>query len=228
MRLRRLVCARNASSIGGHLDRRLGNISSRSRIAPFACMAALMSITVVALPSHADVIEAVWKAQQINFTYQAGSTFYTCEGLHNKLRAILKRVGARDTLVIRLRGSCGDMSTSVPVQITLESPVEATAENLRELTSYTGRDELLGKIRGEVPATEHDLPRFPATFQTVSFARDRSLKLAEGDCELVQQVRREVLQQLSVRVLYDGLGCSPFGNPGRPQLTVSALVAVTR
>ena len=58
--------------------------------------------------------------------------------------------------------------------------------------------------------------------------RDRSLKLGPSDCELVEQLRRDVLPHMSIHVEYERLRCSPvFGNIGQPQLRVAALVAVS-
>ena len=58
-------------------------------------------------------------------------------------------------------------------------------------------------------------------------SRDRRLKLGPSDCELVDQLRRDVLPRMSIRVEHDRLRCSAvFGNIGQPQLRVAALVAV--
>jgi hypothetical protein len=188
--------------------------------------AAILCVTATAALAATDApVEAVWKTQRVDFVYWADSSFYTCEGLRTKLRAILKSVGARDNLIIRVSSACGDMSFMIPVQITIQSPVEATEVSLQELTNHTVEDELIARVRNERLATVEDLPRFNAVVKEISFARDRSLRLAEGDCELVRQVRQQILPLLAVRVLYADLHCSPTGNVGRPRLTVAALVA---
>jgi hypothetical protein len=63
-------------------------------------------------------------------------------------------------------------------------------------------------------------------WKTISFTRSREMKLAPGDCELVLALRRQILQRMSVQVVTDRVSCSPFGNIGKPRLTVSALVPV--
>jgi hypothetical protein len=71
-----------------------------------------------------------------------------------------------------------------------------------------------------------ELPRFPATWKTVSM-KDQPLKLGPSDCELVEQLRRDVFPRMSIRVERDRLRCSvAFGNLGQPQLRVAALVAM--
>jgi hypothetical protein len=174
--------------------------------------------------ADAAVVEAVWKPQRINFVYHGYSTLYTCSGLQEKLEKILTTVGARDGSVQLRAYSCNDALSVARFQIALASPVEATAENVQELTSYDARDELVARVRGEQLTSAADLERFRAQWKTISFARSREMKLDRGDCELVRQLRRHILPRMSVQIVTDRVRCSPFGNIGPPRLTVSALV----
>jgi hypothetical protein len=122
---------------------------------------------------------------------------------------------------------CTDMVTHGRMEITLESPVVATPENIEALTTYDSKQELVARVRNEHLASAEDVQRFPAAWKTISMTRDRSLKLGPSDCELVEQLRRDVLPHMSIRVDYDRLRCSSvFGNIGQPQLRVAALVAL--
>jgi len=170
-----------------------------------------------------SVVEAVWKPQRINFVYRGYSTLYSCSGLQDKLQKILATVGARDHMELRAY-SCDDAMSIARFQIALASPVEATPENVQELTTYDTHDVLVARVRGEQLTSAEDLPRFPAVWKTISFARSREMRLDPGDCELVQQLRRHVLPRMSVQIVSDRVQCSAFGNFTRPQLTVSALV----
>ena len=178
-------------------------------------------------PSRAlQIVEAVWKVQSLSFAYSGYATVYTCDALLSKVRGILQTLGARDTLRIRSLG-CNDLVTHGRMEITLESPVEATPENIEALTTYDSKDQLVARIRNEHLAGAADVQRFPATWKTISMTRDRGLKLGPSDCELVEQLRRDVLPHMSIRVDYDRLRCSTvFGNIGQPQLRVAALVAL--
>ena len=119
------------------------------------------------------------------------------------------------------------MLTHGRMDITLESPVEATPENIRLLTTRDSTRELVARVRNEQLSSAADVHRFPATWTTVSMSRDRQLKLGPSDCELVDQLRRDVLLRMAIRVEYDRLRCSAvFGNIGQPQLRVAALVAL--
>jgi hypothetical protein len=192
------------------------------------CMAVLLltgSVAHAQSQPDAAVVEAVWKPQRINFVYRGYSTLYSCSGLQDKLEKILTTVGARDGVELRAY-SCDDAQSIARFQIALASPVEATPENVEELTSYDAHDALVARVRGERLATAEDVQRFPAEWKTISFARSREMRLAPGDCELVQQLREHVLPHMSVQIVTDRVHCSAFGNIGKPQLTVSALVPV--
>jgi hypothetical protein len=161
----------------------------------------------------------------MNFVYRGYSTLYSCRGLQAKLQKILTTVGARGGIELRAY-SCDDELSVARFQIALTSPVEATPENVEQLTTYDAHEELVARVRGERLATAEDLQRFPAVWKTISFARSREMKLAPGDCELVQQLRRHILPRMAVQIVNDQVRCSQFGNIGKPQLTVSALVPI--
>ena len=204
----------------------MGKMKGSGRWVDFARAALLLLAAGVAnaqSPADQTVVEAVWKPQRMNFVYRGYSTLYSCRGLQQKLEKILTSVGARGGIELRAY-SCDDELATAHFQIALTSPVEATPENVEQLTSYDARDELVSRVRGERLASAEDLQRFPAVWKTISFARSRQMKLAPGDCELVLQLRRHILPRMSIHVVSDQVRCSVFGNIGKPQLTVSALV----
>ena len=168
-------------------------------------------------------IEAVWQAHVMTFEYSGFDTRYTCQSLKRKLRTILRNVGARDGIKLRDYG-CEDLTGIARFQVAFESPVEATPENLATLTRFDSRDELVARVRGESLPTAEDVQRFPAVWKTVSFVRDRELRIAPGDCELVKQLRQQILARMSVQIVSDDVRCTSFGNIGKPRLTVAALV----
>ena len=202
---------------------------SRRLIAFARAAVLLLAAGVASAQAQPDppVVEAVWKPQRMNFVYRGYSTLYSCRGLQEKLEKILTTVGARGGIQMRAY-SCDDELAIARFQIVLASPVEATPENVQELTTYDSQDELVARMRGEQLASAEDLQRFPAVWKTISFARSREMRLAPGDCELVEQLRRHILPRMSVQVVSDQVRCSPWGNIGKPRLTVSALVPVTK
>lgn len=205
----------------------MGKKQAGGRLIAIACTAALLLTGVAHAHPQADgTVEAVWKPLRFNFVYSGYNTLYSCGGLQDKLEKILTSVGARAGSIELRTYSCDDASSIARFEIALASPVEATPQNVQELSSHDARDELVARVNGKRVATAEDLPRFPAVWKTISFARSREMRLAPGDCELVQQLRREILPRMSVQIVNDHLRCSAFGNIGRPQLVVSALVPV--
>jgi hypothetical protein len=208
------------------------NILSRVLCIAAVSLSVPLSSSAVARTPQPDpnkalqIVEAVWKVQSLTFAYSGYATVYSCDSLLEKVRDILQVLGARETLQIRSWG-CTDMVNHGRMEITLESPVEATPENIQALTTYDGTQQLVARVRNERLDRAEELPRFPATWKTVSMSRDRQLKLGPSDCELVEQLRRDVLPRMSIRVEQNRLRCSAvFGNIGQPQLRVAALVAV--
>jgi hypothetical protein len=196
----------------------------RTYIVKLAALLALAPAAVLANPTDEEVT-AVWKAQQVNFEYRGYSTTYSCRSLQDKLEIILRTVGAREN--VRLQSYVCDEHLSIArFQISMQSPVIASDENVRELTTHDSKDELVARVNGEQLPGAADLERFPAVWKEVSFARDRYMRLERGDCELVQQLRAQILPRMSVRIVKDRTNScsSAFGNIGSPRLTVSALV----
>ena len=196
-------------------------MAERASIGLVVIASLLASSGAVAAP---DYIPAIWKSQSLEFAYHGTTTAYSCSTLQRRLEAILRSVGARDTLSVVMQ-RCTDQADAY-VQITLESPVEATEANIAAATQSDSTKALIAKVRHQQLPTAENIERFPAEWRTVSMSRDRELKLESGDCELVEHLRREVFPRMSVRIVHDNLRCSvAFPNLGQPQLAVAALVA---
>jgi hypothetical protein len=169
-------------------------------------------------------IEAIWLPQVVNFTYQTDDNFYTCRSLWQKITGILAHLGARRTAPVD-RISCDDFAHTVRLQIALESPAEATPANLLAMTDYDSEDLLVARLRGKQLPSAGDIPRFPAAWTTRSL-RSADMDLTAGDCDLVHQLRKQVLPKLSVQVLNEPARCLPVLSRGgslRPKMKVRAL-----
>lgn len=196
-------------------------MAKRALVSVVAIASLLSNTAALAAP---DYVTAIWKSQSLEFSYHGAATAYSCSTLQRRLEAILRSVGARDTLSVVMK-RCADQADAY-VQITLQSPVEATDANIAAATQYDGTAALVAKVRNESLPTPENISRFPAEWKTVSMSRDKELRLESGDCELVKQLRRDVFPRLSIRIVHDNLRCSTaFPNLGQPQLSVAALVA---
>lgn len=199
------------------------NLPNRIAHSACACLALFAVLTAQSAELTQDPVEAVWRAQRLMFQYRSEGTMYSCDTLQQKIKVILRQLGARDQLRVR-RVMCRDFDRQAQLEVLMESPVVATAENIRDITLYDSEDELIARVRGMRLPSSEDLERFPAVWETISPRGPGSLRLQNGDCALVQQLRRQILPTMSVRVIKDinHVACSL---DERPRLTVLALVA---
>lgn len=196
-------------------------------LAWFATIATLPGAVMAASPADDAMIEAVWKPQEVRFVYHGSDTIYSCQGLLIKLERILLALGVRPDMEFR-RVTCHENIGVIQLQVSFKSPVPATEENINAMTAYDSKDRLLARVNGETLPAPEDVPRFAAVWKTVSFSSDRKMRLESDDCELVRQLRQQVLPLLSLQVTRDNVSCSPSGNVGPPRLKVVALVAAGR
>jgi len=201
------------------------NVLDRIAQSVWACLATFAVLTAEGSESPQDPVEAVWKTHSLVFHYRNEGRLYSCDVLEHKVEMILRRLGARDRIEVR-RVACRDLGGAAQIEVLMESPVIATAENIREITQYNSQDELIARVRGVQLASPEDLQRFPAVWETISFRRDRKLHLDARDCALVQQLRHQILPQMSVQVLrdIDRVDCTQAS----ARLTVQALVATVQ
>lgn len=120
---------------------------------------------------------AVWAPKELNFVYQGFTTNYSCDGLQDKMKKILLKLGARDDIQVRGWGC----------------------------TQLTGPDPFAGvRIRMNVlqPAGKQGGQAVPAHWQRVDLLADpddRDPVDAAGDCELVEQIKQKVLPLFATR-----------------------------
>jgi hypothetical protein len=190
-------------------------------------LAVSMMTLVASMPVHAETVDAIWKTHRVAFLFGSRTTAYSCGSLTERIASILRRVGAeRDVRVMAT--VCDDSVGFARIEVRFRSPVPATDENVVAVTHYDATQILGARVRGDSLPTAEDVERFPAEWQTVSFARNSKLKLAPADCDLVRQLLATVLSRMAIRVEKESLWCSEFGSAQRPRLTVTALVRTTQ
>lgn len=187
-----------------------------------------LALTALLLPlgSTAEVpsIDAVWKSQRATFVYAGQTTFYTCSALEQKLTLVLRVIGAHEDLTFDRR-ECKNNGRA-RLHVTFRSPIAATPENIRALTTYDTEQEIVARLNGVTLPTAEDLEHFPASWQSVSFAIDRRLRLSPADCEFVEHVRKQLLPHVAAQVVENRIFCTPGAHSVRaPNLKISALVA---
>jgi hypothetical protein len=157
-------------------------------------------------------VNAVWVEHDLRFTYFGYTTYYSCDGLRNKLEYVLEHVGARkDDLkvhVLCMNGSGPEYMPSVRIHVAM--PAEATPELLAKLAEGAPERELLARVRGRRDAADTATAQFPAVWRQVVFEGRRFKRIDPGDCELLEQLVEPVFKPIGVRVAPDSrLKCTP-------------------
>lgn len=156
----------------------------------------------VAQPSDAVAeVNAQWQAYDLSFHYFGLTTYYTCTGLEDRLEHLLRQMGAHSDIRVRATGCLGpdDISRSQLVRIRARMPVAPAGE---------GGDA------------------FTANRRVISLKTQSLSNQGAASCELLEQVRDQLLPKLNIQLVKDDLQCIP-GQPshiGR-SLQVQTLIA---
>jgi hypothetical protein len=157
----------------------------------------------------APVVNAVRVEREVELVYMGFTSYYSCDGLRDKVRRVLVDLGLGDGLKVSTRGCIRvtGPETMPSVRIVAQVPVEATPEVLAQLESEAGKRELVARAKGVAPAEA--TAQFPVRRRRVEFEADPLGDLQEGDCELVEQLRDRVFPKLGVKVVEDRTQCAP-------------------
>lgn len=174
-------------------------------------------------------VDAVWMEREILVTYMAFTSFYSCRGLRDKVTWVLGELGARPGFKVTTRGCVEVTGPEVmpAVRIVAALPVAATPEVLAELASGAAKRELAARATGQAPAAPEATDRFRAAPRRVEFASRPGGPLEDGDCELIEQLRDQVMVPLGAKIIDNGVRCVPRQvRPGAVRLTVEVLQPV--
>lgn len=132
----------------------------------------------------APEVTALWQAHDLRFHYFGLTTYYTCSGLEDRLEQILKELGAHSDVRVTATGCFGmnDIGKMLSARIRVRMPT----------------------VPGEAAADS-----FAATSKAVSLTTHRLGYMGAGDCELLEQVRDQLLPALKIQLVKDGLHCVP-------------------
>lgn len=142
---------------------------------------------------------AVWKEQHVEFVYMGRTSWYSCDGLRNKVRAMLLDLGARRDLQIVPLG-CGDDG---------RARVRPSALRLKIVFSSPALPDAAAK-----PLHEGDLAATDARFEEFTITSDAFRNMGIGDCELVQEFSHQLLTKLAARDVRQDIRCVPDQSSG--------------
>jgi hypothetical protein len=149
---------------------------------------------------------AVWTPKELRFVYLGFTSHYSCDGLRDKMRAILLQLGARPDFDIRAVPCSGDFGRpsefpGVTVKMNVLAPWDSTRANAA-------------------------VTPVPAHWKLVELSTDRDPLREAGDCELVEQVKSRVLPLFTTRNIEYRSTCIPNQlSVGGTQLKAEVLIA---
>lgn len=193
-------------------------------------MASVLALNAVAASaptsSGRDVIEAIWRVQDFDFTYRSARNFYDCDDLRASLGELLRTLGAHESVRIQMRCTGFGGIASYRAHISVAVAVEATDENIRAATRFDARERLVARLGGFTLPTAANVERFPAAWRSVAFSVSGQHRPNESDCELLSEVQQQIFPRLSVRSAAR-LYCLPWASRVTQRLEVQALVRVS-
>lgn len=161
----------------------------------------------------AKIVSAVWVQHELTFMYMPLTSYYSCDGLRDKVSWLLKELGARPGFKVVARGCIEALGPEVfpGVKIVAEFPAEATPELLASLASEASKLELKARASGKPAPVAEATEQFPARVKRVDFRSGASSAdvLQNGDCELIEQLRDRAFGPLGVKVVADQMHCVP-------------------
>jgi hypothetical protein len=198
-----------------------------------AAICALSALTAqsAAADEAAPTVKAVWRVQEFAFPYFGLTTIYACDTLREKIRIYMLDIGAREDVFVS-RSGC--VETNRPekypnVRITVAFAVEATDENRQAIAKDPKQQELQAKLakKSKAQAAASDQPFDAAWRKAVLNSKVSASTGASGDCELIDQLRRDVLPKLGVKTIKNEINCTPYqGSVSNQKLEVEALAPV--
>ncbi len=160
---------------------------------------AALTGTVLTAPAavggESAAIPAVWKEQKVDFVYFGRTSRYTCDGMRDKLRAVLGTMGVRrDISAIAV----GCAVTGDGRELRESSPTVNLVFSAPALPDASAK-----------PAHPGDLAPVEAQFEAFTIATDAFRNMQPGDCELVEEFVRQILPKLTTRNLQSDVTCIP-------------------
>jgi hypothetical protein len=167
----------------------------------FLCAAALADTPQSAQPSE----WAVWTPKEVRFVYQGFTSHYSCDGLRQKVKAVLLKLGARKDLQVR------------------ESPCAGSLGGPNPFPGVSIKMHVLEPAAGKGGGAA--MPTVPARWQMVDLTSSRDLLQDPGDCELLEQIKETLLPQFTTRNLEYSSTCVPHQLTSGARLKAEVLVA---
>jgi hypothetical protein len=168
--------------------------------------AATMPARADAPAAQADSVAAVWTAKQKRYTYMGFTSRYSCDGLRDKIRSTLLKFGAAKDLKV--------FSMACPGGAGRPTSFPGVSIDMQVLTPASDADAAAG------------VKTVPAHWKLVDLTASRDPLDVAGDCELIEQIKQQILPLFTTRNVQYQSTCIPNQlQIGSTQLKAEFLVA---
>jgi hypothetical protein len=158
-----------------------------SAIAILCASIAGTAVTVAVDSSSSEPpVSGTWEHHHVSFNYYGITTLYSCDGLENNIRALLRHFGARKDAKVSARGC--PHGTSIPGHYAI---VDLDFYSLSPSTDATG-DKIV-----------------QARWVPVLVSPTHPYFMSHGDCELIDELKDILSKNFSLRELSYRTDCVP-------------------
>jgi hypothetical protein len=170
-----------------------------------AAAATTLLAAVPALAAAQDAVTAVWVPKHIEFIYQGFTTHYSCDGLQDQIRVMLKKLGAQNLRVTQL--GC----------VRPEGPTEFPGVNVTMSVLVPASSAAASKAKSSSTPVQ-------AQWREVVLMPLSSGYNEEGNCELIEQFKQQFLPLFTTRKINYGSTCVPYQLTMGTHLSTQVLV----
>jgi hypothetical protein len=154
-------------------------------------------------------LAAVWTPKELRFTYMGFTAKYSCDGLQDRIRSVLLKLGARPDLQVSQGPCAAPLGTPTP------------------FPAVTIRMNVLEPASSSHPVNGAAAPQVvPAHWKRVDLTASSDAVKEAGDCEVIEQIKHSILPQFTTRNVDYKSMCVPNQlTLGGTQLRADVLVA---
>ena len=152
---------------------------------PLAAATALLSIFPALAAAQASV-DAVWVPRHVSFVYQGFTTHYSCDGLREKIREMLSKLGALDLRIREFGCTRLGVEAFPGVRVTMRVLVPASSAHDHEAGSVIA-----------------------ARWRNVVLLASNASPQEQGNCELIEQFKETFLPLFATRHINYQSNCMP-------------------
>ena len=145
---------------------------------------------------------AVWAEKKANFTFQGFTSRYTCDAIEDAIRDVLRQFGARRSDIKLSSTGCSDPGRPSP---------------------FPGVNIRMSVLQ---PAVASSSETVAAHWKTVNLKLNDNFRNTSGQCELVEEVKKQIVPLFTTRNLDSRTHCIPHQvTAGEPTLKVDVIFA---